>query len=467
MDPASVIGLSSAILGIVTANTKSVKSLSDMRARYQITDLKVNLLIGHLSTLKAALNNVADLACGSSAAATHKQLASDLSVFLKCCDELVFVLDERVSALQRNEANGLSNSSKFNLLWHDPEMNEYFEMLNNQMNALNLLLTSLQCRTIFEQHDLLQSDESRRIFSQVKDDTSSLLWLRDSESSGTSRSAWTQDLSAIKTIFDFDREVFTSKVYRMATRSNMVNAIWADARSILSISTMGARQSRLGRYITNGFEVTLDNDAATTTSTVKPGAQTDATGQQREETLKLPIIIHSRQSLHPRLATTGQRQTSWFKAESVSSSQRRTPNRQRNVYMTPVREPNHITGAGSRKPEKVMRVLLAGISASGKSTLVKAIMAKLDQYDTKHRLMCRPVILSHASRCVLKLVGLLRDARVDTVLRYFNNYTLEEVVGELENRGELLIELEIWNSSEIRTMVAQEMVKCNDPEFME
>lgn len=67
--------------------------------------------------------------------------------------------------------------------------------------------------------------ESRQIFGRVKDATSSLLFSRDAESTGTRRSIGSQNLATINTIFSFDHEIFTSRVYRMAMRSNMTQTL--------------------------------------------------------------------------------------------------------------------------------------------------------------------------------------------------------------------------------------------------
>jgi hypothetical protein len=52
--------------------------------------------------------------------------------------------------------------------------------------------------------------------------------LRDAESCGTYRSVVNESLELIDSIFDFDQEIFGSKVYRMATRSSMKQALLDD-----------------------------------------------------------------------------------------------------------------------------------------------------------------------------------------------------------------------------------------------
>lgn len=105
----------------------------------------------------------------------------------------------------------------------------------------------------------MQSRESRHIFDRVKDDTSSLLWLRDAESMHTYRSTGTQDLGTVNATFTFDPEVFNSKVYQRATRFNMIHALLPnrcetpdDASSVAP----GFLRSAIARNSTSGSDNT-------------------------------------------------------------------------------------------------------------------------------------------------------------------------------------------------------------------
>ena len=71
----------------------------------------------------------------------------------------------------------------------------------------------------------MQSDESRRIVNMVEDDKSSLLWLRDDNSSHSRMSISTENSLLLDTRFDFDREILNSKAYQVAIRSNMRQAL--------------------------------------------------------------------------------------------------------------------------------------------------------------------------------------------------------------------------------------------------
>ena len=69
----------------------------------------------------------------------------------------------------------------------------------------------------------METDESRHIIRMIEDDTSSLLWVRDTEaySCYTRKSVLTENSTILDTVFEFDREIFHSRAYQVAARSNM------------------------------------------------------------------------------------------------------------------------------------------------------------------------------------------------------------------------------------------------------
>lgn len=59
-----------------------------------------------------------------------------------------------------------------------------------------------------------------------------MLGLRDEESVHTYRSTGTQDLQTVNATFTFDSEILNSKVYQTATRSNMIYALLPGRRAV-------------------------------------------------------------------------------------------------------------------------------------------------------------------------------------------------------------------------------------------
>jgi hypothetical protein len=145
MDPVSSIGLVGSVVGIVDVITKSVAHLSGLQSSYKIADLKVRLLVGQLSTLKAALDQIASLIDSRPGIPRDEKLVNDLSIALTCVKAVILAIDTRLSDLQIRDDNlGLKTLSKVGFVWDEQTINDYLSLLNNQVNALNLFLTALQ-----------------------------------------------------------------------------------------------------------------------------------------------------------------------------------------------------------------------------------------------------------------------------------------------------------------------------------
>ncbi|KAJ0120087.1 hypothetical protein J7T55_000940 [Diaporthe amygdali] len=328
MDPASAIGVASAVLAIISTISKSITSLSDLQSRYHAADLKVNLLIVQLSTVRAALKQMARLMESDVGAPKDPELVEDISTCLGCVEAVVMILDDKVSLIEWNKANELTTRSKVNFIWDEKTMDDYSNMLNNQIHALNLLLTAFQC-------------ESRQVFERIKDETSSLLWLRDAESIQTYRSAGTQDLGTVNATFAFDSEIFNSRVYQVATRSNMIRALLTDKRDVPD--EVASRASTRGQYLAWSHVPTAHED-----------------------------------SLGPLMR------------RGDLSRDKQLPYFQRFKYAYETHEPGDIPVGRPRNFD--IKVLVLGISDSGKSTLQKSMkMAFLDD-DVPWRRCHKPAV---------------------------------------------------------------------------
>ncbi|GAB1202579.1 hypothetical protein APSETT445_001197 [Aspergillus pseudonomiae] len=224
MDPLSIVGAVGSILGIIDLATRSIKTLTDLQGRYTSIGLRARILIGQLSTLKAALGQIKEVLdlLDPGSRIEDSQISVDITTSLSCCEAIMSLLDQRLSRMQEDH---LTMRDKTSILWHEKETTDFQSLLNNQVNALNLLLTALQCKSIIEQSLFLQRSETRVVFNRIKDDTSSLLWLRDSDSEMTKKSIVAEDLSLIETRFAFDSDLFSSRVYCSAARSTMVHAL--------------------------------------------------------------------------------------------------------------------------------------------------------------------------------------------------------------------------------------------------
>ncbi|VUC32786.1 unnamed protein product [Clonostachys rosea] len=221
MDPASVIGLAGAVAGLADVIARTILTLSDLRNAYNQSDFKLSALICQLTTLKASLSHIAEMvnASDGNAPSPSIQFCEDLRVSMYGCEAMVSALDTRVAKFHQNEANGLSILGKIEVVLDDSTIDEYLSMLNNQTNALQLLLTTLQCQTSLAIDRKLQESSSRRIIDQVRDDTSSLISLYDTGSLASKKSTGAQDVPTnVPVSFSFDSEIVTSRVYQTAMR---------------------------------------------------------------------------------------------------------------------------------------------------------------------------------------------------------------------------------------------------------
>lgn len=116
----------------------------DLQARYKRANLTLSLLIGQLSTLKAALNHISEWIDESlDTIPAQQQLVIDLTTSLKCCKVLILTMNDRKGVPESNDDSTLTRMGKVQFLWGKQELNEYINLLSNQINALNLLLNAL------------------------------------------------------------------------------------------------------------------------------------------------------------------------------------------------------------------------------------------------------------------------------------------------------------------------------------
>ncbi len=143
MDPASAISLAGSVFSIVDVVTRMIKSLHELQQRWKAADLTVAILISQLTTLKAALNQIAEWISSSlSAVPQYHQLIIDLEGSLGSCNVLITFMDHHISKLTWTEAKALNFESRVRVVLEDKTTKDCLSHLNNQTNALSLLLTA-------------------------------------------------------------------------------------------------------------------------------------------------------------------------------------------------------------------------------------------------------------------------------------------------------------------------------------
>ena len=384
MDPVSIFALAHTVLSIVSVIAKNINALSTLQAKYRNADLSVFLLIGQLSTLKAALGQISEWIKieDLTAQSEHLQLVEDLNVALDGCQILISILDDRVNQLANKESSdSLKVRGKIVFLWEEQELNVYVTHLNNQVNALTLLLSAIHCRSLSQERTLLQSQESRHAIQRLRDDTSSLLWLRDSESILSRRTVSTFNSQLLETVFDFDGEVFNSRVYQVALRSNMKQVLSHKA-------SRHSEPSDLASPTTNDTIPHENDEDGTDTETIKAKSVLDASS--------IPIPVNPDVS-----AYTPRKVSLWSRLSEQIVSRNKSQLRARNETFGST----DMESQQDMKPRNG-RTLILGTSESGKSTLLKSMKLHTEgPYTLEERLSFKEIIFSntfHSMRVVLE-----------------------------------------------------------------
>ncbi|CZR66446.1 uncharacterized protein PAC_16347 [Phialocephala subalpina] len=220
-DPLTIIGATASVASIVELLGKTVSALHTLHSRWKEADFTFINLITQLTALKVALSKLKEW-MDTDMDEPHHQLVMDLEASVNCCRMLVRRMDSEVEDLQQNSGTGLDAQSKIKLLVKNGTLEELQKMVDRQTSALTLLLTVCNCKAISEQKIMLEKTSARKIFKRVKDDTSSLYVQRDSTSI---YSRCTDTLSKISKMFEFDRELFISKVYEKALRGSLKDTV--------------------------------------------------------------------------------------------------------------------------------------------------------------------------------------------------------------------------------------------------
>lgn len=430
MDPASAIGLVGAIVGIADVIVKSVNSLRHFQSSYQGADVRVGALVSQLLAVKAALGNVSDMISsdweGGHIAESRlfsRQFCEDLRVSLYGCEAMVCALDSQLVNLRRNENNGLTTASRFHMAMQDSAIDGYLMMLNNQTSALQLLLTSLQCRTSLGGKNMLQEPSGRQIIKQVQDSTSSLLWLYDEQSVLSLQrqdSAAHQDLSTISTQFSFDSDLITSRVYKTAMRSHMILAIGVGSGG--SVRSQGNETTPSALRITERFSIHSsrlsiaqtggDENEASDVATIKNMADGDSLSSRRPQRRFSPRLKSVSSVSGQGRNQRNEPQTEVSRAPSMRTGGESLERfwHQRSQFGTTSLPPVLQCLPPASAPEDAINVMVLGRPGAGKTTLIKSLLYVLGCLDVQTRISYVESIHQEALETVQQLGDMLPGA---------------------------------------------------------
>lgn len=419
----------------------------DLKARHNIVDVKYCALITQLTTTKAALGSIADIMKSDVAIQAYGQFFGDLRIAVYGCETMVLALETRLAGLTRNKSNSLTIWSKIGVIWDSTTTDNYLAILNNQINALTLLLTALQwyvyiaplisyraalsndrynntSRNVVECNSLLADSASRSLVERVKDDASSLLWLFDAESLGSHRSLGTQDLGTFDAQFDFDDDIFTSRVYRAAMRSNIIFAVKATSAEIVKDDNISdwSLKFQPGLKITRRFSIQSErlSDAIESLS-IRNNSQLSphSTLEGESRDMEIQTVSDYNQEYGPGLndgaSAVLASDMSIFQFDHHSQDLQSSSF----TWMSPAESPLNST-----------RVLLLGGCRSGKSTLIKSLMGIFGHFDIATRRMYLEPIIDNTIESILTLVearsGPFINEASQQAYRIVSNYRLSK-----------------------------------------
>ncbi|KAL8762366.1 MAG: hypothetical protein Q9184_001628 [Pyrenodesmia sp. 2 TL-2023] len=227
MDPASILGLISTAGTIAVQITGTIKDLSDLRATYAESNVRIRLLIKELSTIKSSLNQINDWAHFLDETHDQADLKDDLQVALDGVELAMEALGEEVRGLVPHAGPAsqvqMGFRAKTKYAWNEQNMTEHENRLRAQISALNLLLQAAQLPSRPEQTKLLKAPESRQIIQKVADDA---VTLRNTMSvAGSHRASATilshEDSTIDERVFDWDNDIVNASAYRRALHHNI------------------------------------------------------------------------------------------------------------------------------------------------------------------------------------------------------------------------------------------------------
>ena len=187
MDPiCASIGIVTGIASIVSVLGKSISALNTLRVHCADAEQNLELLIGQLHSVEAALVQVQAFIELLAVDRHQQRFVNQLQDSLHHCGRLVSIIDAQIPLWSPGDP--LSVRDKVRRLLDDGTTNGHLTRLSHQIQALNLCLTAFRwqvqsrhllvntdvfSRTSSAQRRLMRSSESQSIFAQAREDVAS------------------------------------------------------------------------------------------------------------------------------------------------------------------------------------------------------------------------------------------------------------------------------------------------------
>lgn len=315
---------------------------------------------------------------------------------------------------------------------------------------------------------------SRRIFDQVKDDTTSLRCLQESGTlSMSTRNSSVLDPGGVSATFDFDREVFSSRAYLNATRSNMIFSMQTRAHgkqtsaSNSQLSTSSPR-FRIGRtFSLHSFRHQGDSGSLSPTDPMTGANQQLPTLREHEMQSEMQpedIQIFSRGGMNA--------QENHFNHRRLRTSIRSTFSGNTSIFRfgqhRHVASSPHHQLSPRQAPQGATKLLLLGCGRSGKTTLIKSLDAAFGRYDAEVRQSYRYEIydnviesmkplIRHGENSLVCIRGMEEEEIFKKNVKIIDECVKNKSLGTSFSQDIASATTTLWNDPSIRSALAEQV----------
>jgi len=141
VDPLIIIGAAASIGSILDVLGRTIRIVAQLRATWQDAELAVLTLESQLAALRTALGKIKEWT-ETNFDDPHHQLVMDMDHCVACCRLLIEKIYTEMSRFRTTADARLDAASRFKLLLKTKEITNIQRMIEQQTNALMLLLTA-------------------------------------------------------------------------------------------------------------------------------------------------------------------------------------------------------------------------------------------------------------------------------------------------------------------------------------
>jgi guanine nucleotide-binding protein G(i) subunit alpha len=142
MDPISIIGTARSVYGVIEVVAKTITAIRDLADEYKKADIRFAGLISQLIALRAAFDKISEWIKSDLVGDPYYQLVMDLDVSISCCRLVTSEIEAVIAELRKDEGGKLKVQSKVKLVFKRKNIDGLQKSLEQQTNALTLLLTA-------------------------------------------------------------------------------------------------------------------------------------------------------------------------------------------------------------------------------------------------------------------------------------------------------------------------------------